>query len=85
MSAWHWSPLEIKLILRCYVEPEPHIENIEAPAMQDALQRFLNEGLLSYPSYKTTEKGRALVNAICNTPLPTQVWLDALGNQLDAR
>jgi hypothetical protein len=57
----------------------------EAPAQQDLVARFLAEELVvliddtrgkKYALYNTTERGRAWIDLLLETPLPVKKWLD---------
>jgi hypothetical protein len=83
-------PIYIEVILHCYYSPEP-IPREEAPAVQDAIARFLRAGMIEqvdpgrYGSkYQTTARGKAWVEMICATPYPEQVRRNPVTSEADA-
>ena len=82
------TPGDIEVLLHYHTNPEPHPRR-DAPAIKDTTERFIRSGLIKVVEavddwnknrYITTDKGRAFVKALCNTPLPTQAWIDGYGN-----
>lgn len=62
------TPNDIEVLIHCYVNPNPHPRS-DAPAVQEALVRFLRDGLiyLSPDGYfKTTSAGDALIQRLRN-------------------
>lgn len=57
------------------------LNNFSAPAVQEYIGHFIEAGLLvrtsrAYPnSFKATEGLKTWIEALCNTPFPTQIWL----------
>ena len=78
------TPCEIEALIHCYVSPTRH-PRFEAPAVRDALQGFLDNGMIySDPDakddvYRTTKKGAAHIKQLCDLPYPTQEWVGADG------
>lgn len=76
------TPLEIRLLLHIHVTPMA-FENEHAPAVREAIAQFMGDELITVeekcPSdehpYRLTERGRAMVNHLCDTPLPVCKWL----------
>lgn len=71
------SPNDIEVLLHCHCTPGPH-QRLDAPAVLDAVTRFLDAGLIERvaPSeYRTTEGGRVLVEALCAVPWPVRRWV----------
>jgi hypothetical protein len=76
-----FTPNHIEVLLHYHVSVEEHPRPL-APAVQEAVQWFLDVGLLE-PSidkgfrspYHTTERARVLIDAWCSQPLPVQVWV----------
>ena len=74
------TPNDIEVLIHCHCHPEPH-PRLNAPAVSDAIQRFLRQGLIetvedSNNTWATTERGRVLIDMLCETPLPEQRWFD---------
>lgn len=76
-----WSPLEIRVVLFHYAVRDEFPE--ESTAYKGAINRLINHDILtpvsdpnSAAKYETTEKGRALVEMWCETPLPETKWFD---------
>jgi len=72
------TPNEIEILIHCHCIASPH-PRLGAEAVDEAIAMFLGAGILisvgaSY--YKTTSRGAALVNLLCQTPLPEQRWVD---------
>jgi len=77
------TPSDIEVLLHYHTNPAPHPRKL-APAVKEATERFVREGLIELDDEKlyttTTDRGKAFVKALCNTPLPTQAWIDGYGN-----
>lgn len=86
------TPNEIEVLLHYHTSPSVH-PRIDAPAVRGAIEGFLkngifrcgenDRGLLVKALYETTDKGNALVQMLCNTPYPTQQWVDANGDVIE--
>jgi hypothetical protein len=76
-------PAEVTFLLHCD-GCVGRAANSFAPVIVDAIDWMLQEGLIEgcEEYYRTTKRGRALVIAICNTPLPVAAWVDATGQVL---
>lgn len=68
---------------------EPH-PRLEAPAVQEALDLFVQCGALervngseNYGIYRVTPMGKAWVSALCLTEIPQRAFVDAHGRVLD--
>lgn len=74
------SPLDIEVLLWYFYKTEPH-ENIAAPAVKESILMWTRSGMLKplhtyvcpEGMYCTTEKGDAMVKALCNTPEPPYI------------
>lgn len=74
------TPSDIEFLMHCHFHPEPH-PRVTAPAIQSAIQKFTRKGLIkpcdetigNGQAYCTTDLGKAWVNAICETPIPSVV------------
>ena len=72
-----FTPVELVVLLRCHYEADGPSNN-DSPAVAKALSRWEGLGCVRYEDYhwEITQKGRAMVGMICQTPLPEQVWAD---------
>lgn len=79
------SPLAIKMLIHFHLASEPYELNL--PIHQDIIATFLRMGAIE-PSaiyddvYHTTDRGTAWVKAICQVPVPKQVFIDEQGRPL---
>ena len=83
------SPLTIECVLKAHYQPE-FIINTDYEAQVDAINKLIQNGILDrhnkydlsankpydYTHYTLTEKGKAFVEMILNTPYPIQSWTD---------
>lgn len=73
------TPNDIEILLHYYTTPEPH-ERVSAPAVIKAIKNFRQRGILEdsdNPSgLRVSEKGEKLVEMLCETPDPINVWID---------
>lgn len=83
-----YSPNNIEILLHCHTTPGPH-KRIDAPAVRKAIADLLDEGAITADlangrtdCYRTTEKGRAWVAALCAVPAPVQCWKDGATGKL---
>ena len=93
----NWSPLEIQLLLHCYacIGPWDNVSN-GSPAHDEAISKFLVLGIvepsskadenqmlvgLSNSVYNCTDRGRALVTMLLNTPAPEARYIDPRTNK----
>ena len=74
-----WSPLEITLLLRSWYAPDLSGYVAEKAVGLDpinpwvtGLERLFNDGLIN-PKGGTTERGKAMVRHILDTPVPRKV------------
>jgi len=78
------SPSDIEVLIWCHCRPAPH-ERITAPAVQDGIRMWIEAGMVEPAddcpkgTFRTTDKGRAMIQALCNTPEPRCAWLGASG------
>jgi len=82
------SPADIEVILHFNSSTERHPRQ-DAPAVANAINGYLTDDILRpsgvHPSgLDITERGRAWVEMICDTPYPEQVWLDPRTKQASA-
>ena len=75
------SPSDIEVLIHCHALPEVH-PRITAPAVEDALRRFLRDGIIeTYGQkgmYTTTMKGKAWLEMILETPYPELEYVNPL-------
>ncbi len=82
------TPNDIEILIHYHSCPEPH-PRIHAPAVEDSIRNFLADGILELrktdkeDTFRTTEKGRAWLQMILDTPYPTLVWVDEKGNKIE--
>lgn len=69
------TPNDIDVLLHYNSSPAEH-PRISAPAVKDAIHRFVRAGVFEADTKNLTEKGRVLVEMLCATPMPVQVWVD---------
>lgn len=87
------TPLRIELMIHFYVSPDPY-PRCSAPAVKRETEVLLRLGLivareqdcftLEQDCFKATEKGKAWVKMICNTPVPiaaTVTYTDPRNNE----
>lgn len=71
------SPLLIHFMLACYVSPEPAAyvggDRWHSRAGMGARSWLVDNDLVD-DHYRATERGKAWVRAICDTPLPIATW-----------
>jgi len=70
------TPLEIQIMLHYYYSPNDY--NLQPPAVQEAVARFLDKDLLRLGSitlYEITERGMAYVEMLKKVPLPICKWV----------
>lgn len=73
------SPNDIEVLIHCHCQPIPHPRR-GAPAVSEALQRFVRDGIIELSSepgvFHTTSKGAAWLRMILATPYPESQWVD---------
>ena len=78
------TPNDIEVLLHCHTTPTKH-PRLHAPAVSGSIIMLQNMDIISpvvvriegdQDQYRTTKKGEKLVEMICNTPFPTQIWAD---------
>ncbi len=84
------NPNNIEVLLHCHCSPEPH-PRFDAPAVKDALRLLLRAGCIEVVKkpdsederrYRTTDKGRAWVKALCEVEEPRAIYIDSQGRHL---
>lgn len=81
-------PAHVEFLMHCHCSPEP-FERWGVPMFMELASVWTGRGIIRRttneavaPVYTTTDLGKAWVNAICNTPLPKQVFVDEMGRVL---
>lgn len=73
------TPNDIEVLIHCHCIDSPH-PRLSAPAVQNALADFEQRGLICQGiranTYMTTAGGSLFIEMLCNTPFPTQKWID---------
>lgn len=82
IRSWRLCPAYIEILLHCHAHCEP-IPRLDAPVTRDALAMLEEFGMIEVDDHSgsgltTTARGRALVNLLCETPIPveTKTFLD---------
>ncbi len=74
------TPLEVEILLHYYYSPHDY-ENLDAPAIKEAMEKFCKAGILTEwinrtpRFYKNDEALELYIKAICSVPLPTRKWI----------
>ena len=78
-NSWRLPPVYIEILMNIHGRREPY-GHADAPILREAVKDFLLHEIIEdsgdYPRYTLTRRGRALVDMICNTPLPALVFVD---------
>lgn len=81
------TPLHIGLLLHHHCHCEPYSEHdprhAESSAVSEYRKHLILEDLLTVDAqsgsgYMTTERGKALVQMLCDTPYPISEWVNPL-------
>ena len=81
------TPNDIDVLLHYHVSLRLH-ERADAPAVEEAVQRFLRDGILEHNGdfYDTTARGKAWVEMILRVPYPrlewVEKWVDEKGTEI---
>jgi hypothetical protein len=70
-----FTPVELVVLLKCHYSAQPGNGLRPTPANARAVAKWLGLGcIVPHPEradvYDTTPRGAAMVNTLCNTPLP---------------
>lgn len=83
------TPNDIEVLIHCHISPSPH-PRIGMSAVAGAIKMLKHNGLIRNESgmddmvcWRTTERGKAFLQVLCDTPLPTQAWVDQDGDVID--
>ena len=80
MKLRNTSPLDISILLHYYCSPRD-VSNINAPAVQESIEHFLEIGLLKNSKdegvrYEANREAlEVYINALCNVPFPVNKWV----------
>ena len=72
------APNDIEVLIHYYSCPEAH-PRINAPAVQSAIDKFIEDGIFienNCDVIRITDKGKAFVKMLCETPYPINIWTD---------
>lgn len=78
-----YSPARVGILMHIHCFPTA-FPNRDAPIMNETLGEFLEDGVIR-PStdnpcgFELTDRGRAWVKSICDTPIPLPAWVDRNG------
>lgn len=81
------SPSDIEILIHYHCCPAAH-QRADAPAVKQATSMFLIANIIeaddSFESgYKTTARGKALMEVLCSTQFPTEAWIDSNGKVIE--
>jgi hypothetical protein len=73
------TPNDLDILIHYYVCPDIH-ERYYAPAVMESCREFVQSGIFVSSGedgiFSVTEKGRAWMELILNTPMPILKWID---------
>jgi DNA-binding PadR family transcriptional regulator len=83
------TPNSIEVLIHCHCSPRQH-PRFDAPAIKDALSDLEANGLIVKTTsadrnvyddgtYKTTDRGAAHIEQLCQTPYPVELWCTVHG------
>lgn len=79
-----FSSVEIEVLLHHYCSPNPYPDH-NNPSVIDAITKFRNDGIFTKQvKPELTEKGRAWLITLLNTPYPRAVFIDQQGNIINS-
>jgi hypothetical protein len=76
------TPNALDILIHYYVSPKQH-PRFDAPAVQESIKEFCQKGILKQnnESFITTDKGKAWIEMILETPYPIQKFINPLTGQ----
>ena len=80
------TPNDLEILIHCHVSSAIH-PRLDAPAVNDSIIMLVREGLViqrGENTWMTTPKGRAHIQQIINLQYPTEQWVGANGEIIDA-
>ena len=73
------TPLLIELMLHCYTSPNPRLRYDDAQwnnaPLRDAREWLISRDCIEPDTHRATDRGKAWVEHICETPLPVKQWM----------
>ena len=81
------TPNDLEILIHCHVASAIHPRAADAPAVQESISMLLVHRLIIERGdnvFRTTPKGRAHIQQIMNLQYPTEQWVDANGEIIDA-
>ena len=77
------TPNAIEILIHCYCTPEPHPRQ-HAPAVAEELEHMELNGLIEKiddrtNAYRTTERGNAHIQQLCQLAWPVKAWIGSDG------
>lgn len=79
------SPNDIEILIHVHCTTEPH-PRMDAPAVKESFGMFIDEGIFDYDQinddYELTNKGRALLELLCQTPFPRSIYVDKYDKEI---
>ncbi len=79
------TPNDIDVLIHYHTSPGLHPRH-DAPAVFEACCMFVKDGIFEQrdgEGYSTTPRGCALMEVLCATPYPVEVWVDGSGKVID--
>ena len=79
------TPNDIEILIHCHVSPTPHPREGDS-AVRESLNNFVWHELIRIDIngiYRTTERGAAHLEQLCDMPLPRNAWVDASGRIIE--
>lgn len=80
------TPNDIEVLIHFHCSPCRH-PNDAAPAVRESIEMMIENGLLERDTkpdepmrFKTTSRGAAHLDQLCNVPFPRRGWIFADGN-----
>lgn len=69
------TPSNLEVLLHCHVSPESH-PRTDAPAVKDAIEYLLDEGMISLydHTFTTTAKGQFYIAHLMKVPFPVTTY-----------
>lgn len=81
-----YSPHNIQILLWCHISSEPY-SNMDTPAAEQSFKELEACGAIAKTPvanvWATTPLGKAWVQALCNVPPPTLIYVDEMGQPLN--
>ena len=79
------APIYINFMLACYTRSDPEVDlgtaHWNSPAGKETRNWLIYNGLVN-EKYEATDRGKAWIKFICDTPLPEQAWLNPITGKI---